>query len=860
MIMRKLGKQSIHIITILIVTAVFLFTVYWAFSSWTEDIYFNLNPQVLPFYFVASTLVFFIVLYDDQIFGLGNKIGIVIAHSFLTRIISIILFYPGSSGDPWYHLAVSRTWYNTGMHYFSFLPAIFREQVTEVQTVIGRIYVYQRAATQHSLVVVLSRMLSVDVFWVHLCLVGTIWSLFIPLIAFKTAKALGVSNRTGLLAAVLMANAPILLGWSFIEVPNTLGFVFFAATIYFSVKLLTSNAKRKYGFLAFGSSIVSLLTHSMTGFVAIAMLSLALALMTYNSNKNRAKKTAIVTLLMGFAVSTMLLPTTAIALQLIYPIKSTLSLSKFLSLSVYKIILANFSDYTFIQGITYGTLSLLAIIGIASKIENDKGKRVKTFLALAFASLIAQYRIFLYFVSPSPFGEHRLLVFVPFAIAPLAAVAINRLLKWFTSPATTPLPRSKNTSKRTNKNGFTLRQGLAILLIGIGLSAFSAQAALSAWEGIAARGAISIVSVYSMEAAKLIHEEYLRTGERYVVVSDQVTEMAGIGLVGRYNPNEYFMLSIGGHKNKILYTEATRDISIEPMFTAATYNNATVTYLVTAEWSVKRILGQRIDYEAIVEQLSRLYETFAVLGVGEGQIHIFRFIVPYKPYEGTGPTLTVFMDTQKNHLNTSYTYKTPTKVTYTLNLTGVSTYNITDWPLIWSYESIDPYPINASIDANTWINFTASPDTSYTIKWTANEIYPNVIWKDDSFKEGWYYYSGRATYSFTTDGDIIRISAQGISQDYVIHDKQLPFLNGSLTLFLRIRVEEGTICYISLWDDTIEKEQVFFSYAIKTEDEYRTIQYSLPEDKTFTRIRLIVRTPDGSPSPIHLDYIMFIQI
>jgi len=865
--MRNPRKQSIHIITIMIVTAVFVYTVYWALSSWTEAIYLNLHPLVLPFYFVASALMFLIILDDHVISGIASKIGIVLAHSFLTRILAMILFYPGTLGDPFNHLMISRTWYNTGIHYFNFSPYT----VPEISTVIGKIYVYQRAAVQHGLTVVLSRMFNIDVYWVHHCLVGTLWSLFLPIVAFKTARTIGVSNRVSLLAAVLMANAPILIGWSFIEVPNSLGFIFFAVTIYFSAKLLTSDAKRKYGFLAFSASIVSLLSHNMTGFVAISMLLLALSLTRYDDiRKNGTKRKGLFVLLLGLATSIMVLPATTIGLQVVYPIKSNLSVSKFLNLGIDKIILTHYSGYSFLQGIMYGIPSFLAIIGIALKQKGSKGKMAKIFLALAFTSLVAQYRIFLYFVDPSPFGEHRLLVLFPFAIAPLAAITIDRLFEWLTLPTTTKssyhIRKSarENPSKRTNKSNLTIRQGLATLLIGISLSAFFAQGTLATWEEIGQR-VVPIISVYSMEAAELIHEEYLRTGERYVVVSDKHTELAGGALVGRYNPNEYYMLSMGTHPNRQLYTQAIQDISVEPMFIAAKVNNATTAYLVTAKWSARVYLGPRADYESIVNDLSKFYETFAVLGSGDGQIHILRFRIPWEPYEGTGPTVTVLMDSQEIPRNTSYTYLTRDKVTYTLNLTGASTYNITNWPLAWSYESIDPTPTKASIDANTWINFTASPDTSYTVKWIANEIYPNVIWKDDSFfegavGEGWYYYWARCNYTFKTDGDILEVTWEGNPKDNVMYDKQLPHLNGSLSLLVRIAVREGTTCYIELWDDRITRTKVFFSYGIETQGEYQTKLYSLPEDSTFSRIRLYLVTPDGSLCAIYLDYVMFIQI
>jgi len=763
---------------------------------------------------------------------------------------------------------VSRTWFNTGIHYFNFSPY----PVPEISTVIGKLYIYRRAATQHGLIVILSRMLNIDVHLVHHCLVSTLWSLILPIIAFKTAKTIGASNRVSLLAAVLMANAPILIGWSFISVPNSLGFIFFAVTIYFSAKLLTSTAKRKYGFLAFSASMIALLAHALTGFVAIAMLLLAVSLMKYNDiRKNETKRTGLFVLLLGLAISIMVLPATTIALQLVYPIQSSLSLSKFLNLSIHEIILTHYADYSFIEAIMYGAPSFLAIIGITLKRKSHKGSMAKIFLALAFISLVAQYRIFLYFVDPSPFGEHRLLVFLPFAVAPFAAVTIDHLFEWLALPKATTPPdhlqsksKKENPSKRANKSNFTLRQGLATLLISISLSAFLAQGTLAAWEQIGQRS-IPLISVYSMEAAELIHEEYLRTGERYVVVSDKSTELAGGALVGRYNPNEYYMLSMGAHPNRLLFTKAIQDISVEPMFDAGEINNAVYAYLVFPRWAAWAYLGTRADYDSIVNELSKFYETFAVIGSGEGQIHIFRYRVPWNPFEGTGPAVTVFMDAEETYMNTTYAYILRNNVTYTLNLTGASTYNVTNWPLEWSYESIEPTPGETSIDANTWINFTALPTVSYTVKWIANELYPNVVWKDDAFFEsevfgkGWYYYSGFANYTFTTDGDILEVTAEGDPKDYVLFDKQLPHLNGTLSLLTRIRVLEDTTCYIELWDDTLARTRAFFSYAVNTGGEFITVKYVLPKDFTFTRIRLDIQTPDGSPCAFYVDYIMIFQ-
>lgn len=864
--MANLKKRDLQIATYVIVAVTFLVAIYWALSSWTP-IYLNLHPLVLPFYFAASVFMLLIILDDHLISSIASKIGIVVAHSFLARILSTILFYPGTLGDPFYHLMVSRTWFNTGIHYFNFSPY----EVPEISTVIGRLYVYHRAATQHSLVVIFSRMLSIDVYWIHLCLVGTLWSLFLPIVAFKTARTIGASNRISLLAAVLMANVPILMGWSFITVPNSLGFIFFAVSIYFSAKLVTSDSKRKYGLLAFSASTISLLTHSMAGFVAMAILLLAFSLLRYdNIRKNTTKRTRMFVLFLGLATSILILPASTVALQLVYPIQSSLSLSKFLNLSIQEIVLTHYSHYSFLQGIMYGAPSFLAIIGIALKRKSRKGSMGRIFLALSFIALVAQYRIFLYFVDPSPFGEHRLLVFLPFAVAPFAAITIDYLFEWLALPKATASPSNlqsrstkENPSKRTNASKFTPRQVLATFLISISLSAFLAQGTLAAWEEIGQRS-VPMISIYSMEAARLIHEEYLRTGERYVVVSDKSTELAGGALVGRYNPNEYYMLSMGAHPNRILYTKAIQEISVEPMFDAARTNDAVYAYLVFPRWAAKAYLGVRADYDSIVDELSKFYETFAVIGEGEGQTHIFRYRVPWNPFEGPGPAVTVIMDSEEYHMNTTSTYLLLNNVTYTLELTGASTYNVTNWPLLWSYESIKPTPAEISVDANMWINFTASPTVSYTIKWFANEFYPNVVWKDDSFfegelGEGWYYYSGQANYTFTTDGDILKVTAEGVPKDYALFDKQLPHLNGSLSLLAQIRVVGDTICYIELWDDTLGKTRAFFSYGIDTGGEFATVKYLLPKDYTFTRIRLDIQTPDGSPCAFYVDFIMIFQ-
>jgi len=103
------------------------------------------------------------------------------------------------------------------------------------------------------------------------------------------------------------------------------------------------------------------------------------------------------------------------------------------------------------------------------------------------------------------------------------------------------------------------------------------------------------------------------------------------------------------------------------------------------------------------------------------------------------------------------------ETTYKLNLTGSSEYFITDWPSSWSFETITPQPLAASINANSWINFTGSAGIRYTLLWTSNDLYGDVGWKDDSFLSEWDL---RHTQGFILDpviergGDILSLTGE----------------------------------------------------------------------------------------------------
>jgi len=59
-----------------------------------------------------------------------------------------------------------------------------------------------------------------------------------------------------------------------------------------------------------------------------------------------------------------------------------------------------------------------------------------------------------------------------------------------------------------------------------------------------------------------------------------------------------------------------------------------------------------------------------------------------------------------------------------LNLTGSSSYNITEMPITLSYKSINPEPLRLEVDANSFIAFNGTPEVIYKV--TFEEIFPEV--------------------------------------------------------------------------------------------------------------------------------------
>jgi hypothetical protein len=827
------------------------------FLSWSEATFFSMHPLLLPIFFLLGVLLFLIVVRDNLPLSTGVKLAFVIAYSFLANLIHVALLYPVLTGDLAYHLAVERSWDKFGIHYFLLLPV--EAQLQQIQGFFNRLYIFQRGAAQYGLVVSLAKMLRVDLFWINALLIGLLWSFFVPIIAFKVTKTLKASDRTSLLTGILTTNLPILMLWSWKSAGNVFGLFFFFIAIYFLLKSFSINAKRKHIFLALLASVVSALCHPMTGITSFSLVLLAFGIKDYYNPRRFSFSMALPNLALGFFMVVLSLPAMSVLLGLVYPTYSQFSLQKILSIDVYHLIFAEYADYTIVSALTYVSTTVLAIVGMVMFNAGEEEKEPRLFLIMAFIALVLQHRVFYYFIEKPLFGIHRLYALEPFVIIPFAAIAIDYFLRsQKSSPSKVGSYKSSTKKKSIFSVMFPSKEVLPTLLICISLSALLIQGHVSSFENDV-HEPYSIVSPFSMKAVTLIHEEYLRNHKRYVVISDPITQHAGLALVGRYNPEELYLEQT---TNTELFVEAVRQTSRQTLLKAAEFNGASLVYLTIFKYYAN-LYAPSADFDDLVNIYSKMLEEIAILGDGERQTAVFRLIIPREPYTGIGPIVTVLKDSQQFQLNTTYSYLFSDDIEYTLNLTGATSYNITDWPMCWSYGSISPLPSSTSIDANAWINFTGSPNVDYTLKWAANGLFPNAVWKDDSFLDGWTFIGSftLSSHSFTSDGDIVKDSLSGKPNEAANYQRDLPSLENCTHLLVRLKGETNSKYMIQIWEDISEgwAGRAFLAGWLAPPTNYTTYIFPLPSDRTLTRFWLTVSTTDGNPTTIHWDYVMITQ-
>jgi len=680
---------------------------------------------VIPDFFVAVFLLTTLSLATFSFFAgadRGVKLGLVALYSLLAHSLFWLVWFPGRYGDSWSHLGEARYIARNGMPY---AYSRMVERGLWVDLVKYRAY--------DALVVFFERMFCIDVYWVHVLFIPVLWSVFTTVIAYKTAEALAPKeNRVfPILTAMTMVAFPSLVSWGAVSVPNSLGFIFF----FLSVPLLlfwVNGAGRQMWFLAFLSSVVSLLVHPQAGFFAFMLL---LFVSVIHKTSNSIIRVA------GFTL-----------MFISYPLALYLQGASFSLTGLFQI--GNFLEFqSSISTILLGLGLVGLMLGVRDKIAGFKS----SFVLLAFYLVVLfEYYLTGYGMSDLPFGSRRILAMADFLLVPFVAMGLLKIVQVFQMA----LQRGETDSllHRSSRgvNLHTKHLLVGLLLIGVFLSLQSTVVLYQAYP----RDELVKVqpSAYEVEAIQYIEAD---AEDRYVVLCEPGFASLAIGFLGTdygyvggnrggFGYPEWWYPTIG------MYVDMTESPSTGHMQRGMDFANATVSYFVVSV--------RNPDFEEVLERTSRVLPVNAVFG--NGKLYVFKY--PLSAHEEPGLPVSVgFANGTSADVETEFVYMVDNEINATLTVSGSTSYNISDFPNHWTFldsrVNDSPKRFDNSSDVNSFVYITGlEEDDILTVKWLFNRHYPIVGWKEDSFKRREWrpheLFGGTMTPNIIKDGDIMSLS------------------------------------------------------------------------------------------------------
>lgn len=565
-------------ILFLILTALSFYLLFISRSGEAHTVWQVLNPAFVPAIFVTASLLVMILLTSEKT---AYKLLYVVVFSILLHSFFSIVFPAGDlSGQQSILARVRLVFDNTVLHGLTGWPN------RNIQ-----VFIYELFAGENlhaALTVIFARMLSIDVFYVHLFFIPILWGTFVPVAVFLVAKSISGNEKAAVLSSLLVSAFPYTIYFGAISVPNSLGFIFFFYSLHFMLRYLSSNeSKTAYWMLIF--SLFSFLSHYLTGIMSFSLLLLALAFKAYQSEKKSAFTSARISLIISFLASLSLLPLSFICLRVIGTLRPpAFTLDKINQSPTQEIIcLLLIGELTHgynlniiflnIAGPLLALLWMLYLLYGLRRKPDDKFRVHIYFLFAAFLIMLIDYRILKLFMENLPINEERLWVLRDFTAAPfvgLAVFAIASPLSFLKKPPTMPPPNlrklSKNNILRASSLALTLNVLIPALLGGwitFSLSAGYPQVAplQTTW--------------YELEAVKYIDTN---THEKYVVIGDVWTIYAGEVIVGENNPRAYYF-STSDKTGHDLFVNMTREPSPKWMLLAMNYTDTKVAYFIITE-------------------------------------------------------------------------------------------------------------------------------------------------------------------------------------------------------------------------------------------------------------------------------------
>lgn len=590
------------------------FSTYLLYMSRANEIYTiwgAIHPAFLTT-FITATLLLLIMIFSDT--KPEHKLLSIILHSIVSHSFMVIMFPAGNVGVQQTILGQTRLVFdNIITHGLGWA----REGLPL------QIYVSLRGQNlQTAMSVILARMLGVDVYWTHLLLVPILWGTFVPIIAYKITKTLGINESISVLAGLVVSVFPTTIVWGYASIPHGLSYVFFLCFTYFLLEHLKSN-KRKELLLATTFFVITFISHYLAGTMAFSLLLLAYSVRNYREGKKKSPMTANLTLLISFVFAISILPFALIYRRLFYPTANAyFSLEKLNELGVAEKILAILtgsyfdlvSREAYITALIFGLAFTLGLVGLAYILWTNLRKGPEesidikvVFLTLSLLLIIVDDRIVKFFMANVPFVEiDRLWVFRDFLLIPFVAVviwwAIEKMRFFsgsFSKKIASLLHRIPPAHMFSRTFSFSKHQYLVRSISSVAILAYlSSLLIVSGWVTASLYysyphyGPLQTTS-YELEAVRYIHET---TKERYVVIADQWLIFAGQMYDGINNPQAFYF-SFADPRGVSLFIQMMTNSSSEIMIEATKYNNSTIAYFIVA----KPRLGAE-EYSRIVQQ------------------------------------------------------------------------------------------------------------------------------------------------------------------------------------------------------------------------------------------------------------------
>ncbi len=668
----------------------------------------------VPVFFLVSLFLGIIVFFSHL--SCVSKLVLISIFSFLVHCLFIVVWYPGRYGDPWTHLGHARYVAKTGMPY-GYAGLIQRGQFVDIL----------KYRAQEVLVVFFERMFYVDIYWVYIVLVPLLWAILVPFLSYRIAESLssGKSRTFPLLAALSTEIASPLIIWGAVTVPNSLGFMFMFLTVALLFCWMDRGGRRIW-FTIFLAAAVSFLVHPQTGMFAFMLFFFGTVVQKLS---NRFLKIFSYGLMFAIYPFSMIYFGAGLSLGGLIALESYLSFQSEIA-------------------------TILLVLGLVGLVLSIKGKYVSTrktlLLFIFYFTVEFEYYFVRYGMTKWPFGPGRMLPMGSLLLAPLVALGLLTMADTLQNVILHFSARLIFKRIRVNIN---LRK-IGILLVCL---FFSIQATSGLYSAYPHEEIVKVQpSQYEIEA---IHYLNSTIETPYVVLGSPIFASLATGFLGEDyayfgGVPGWFGIESYGYPTQRLYLDMTKNPSISIMEEAMRYIQAKTCYFVVSV--------REPNFDKIVQQTSEILPVDK--DFGDGKLYVFKYPLPI--IEESGPEVKVVFDdgASAGYVPTKVSYMLKSEANSTVTLSGHSSYNITDFPLAWTFLDLTVNNVSTSFHESSNINSFIyksglSPSDVLRVTWLSNLNYLVAGWKEDSFDlSKWRRSAGSITPEIATDGNVLSMS------------------------------------------------------------------------------------------------------